>query len=81
MRITEMRSQVRAELAHIADWPQPEQSDLRMLYWSKRMHSLGKKAERNQSAFDVLQACIEILQPDYPSVHFQYDDAFFRGAS
>jgi hypothetical protein len=81
MRLTDMRSQVRMELAHITDWPKPQQSELRMLYWLRRMHGLGKKAQGNKTAFKVLQECIERLKQDYPDFEFQYDGAFFRGAS
>jgi len=78
MRLTEMRALVRAELAHIPDWPKPHQSELRMSYWLLRMHSLGKKARAEKSALEVLQECITVLRQQYPDVQFDYDAAFFR---
>jgi len=41
-KLKQMREKVMRELEHIPDWPKP-QKDLRMVYWSLRMHSLGKK--------------------------------------
>ncbi len=78
MHMTKMRSQVRAELAHIPDWPKPQQSELRMQYWARRMHSLGKKAQGEKTAFEVLQECLEHLKREYPEFQFQYDAAFFH---
>ena len=81
MRLEEMRAQVQAELEHIPGWPKEHQNKLRMLYWSSRMRSLGKKAERNQSALAVLQECIEFLRNADPNLEFQYDKAFFKAKS
>jgi hypothetical protein len=81
MRLEDMRAQVQAELEHIPGWPKEPQNKLRMLYWSNRMRSLGKKAERNQSALAVLQECIEFLRKADPHLEFQYDKAFFKAKS
>lgn len=78
MRLKEMRSQVQEELNHIPGWPKEPQNQLRMLYWSARMKSLGKKAEGNKTAFEVLQECIEFLRHADPKLEFAYDKTFFR---
>lgn len=77
MRLPEMRAKVRNELAHIPDWPAP-QRELRMVYWSMRMASLGRKRQVVGTALDVVRQSIDALQPHHPDHMFQYDDAFFR---
>jgi len=79
-----MREKVLEELEHIPSTPKP-QKDLRMIYWSRRMHSLGKKAEGNKSARQVLDECVNFLREyggsfllkgsDY---EFLYDKDFFK---
>ncbi len=76
MQLKEMLSQVGAELAYIPDWPEP-QGELRMLYNVKRMRSLGKKAERKNTRFQVLEQSIQQLKGDYPNYEFKYDREFF----
>ena len=83
-KLIQMREKVLKELKHIPDWPKP-QKDLRIAYWSYRMHSLGKKAKVKKSAKEVLDGCIEHLRKrggvylqksnDY---EFQYDKEFFQ---
>ena len=46
MELPKMREQVLTEMAHIPNWPKPQQSFLRSHYWIVRMNSLGKKAEK-----------------------------------
>lgn len=72
-----MRAKVRNELAHIPDWPAP-QRELRMVYWSKRMASLGRKRQVEGTALDVVRRCIDTLKPHHPDHAFQYDEEFFR---
>ena len=55
-----MQEKVKAELEHIPDWPEP-QGELRMIYQTRRMHSLGKKAVSKQTAKEVLKECISGL--------------------
>jgi hypothetical protein len=71
-----MQQLVNEELKHIPDEPGP-QNELRMNYQTRRMHSLGKKAESKQTAKDVLAACIARLKADYPDFQFKYDEDFF----
>jgi hypothetical protein len=71
-----MRVKVRAELAHIPDYPAP-QGDLRMVFWSMRMASLGRKRQVVGNAMEVLQQAIATVQPHHPHHKFQYDEAFF----
>lgn len=83
-KLKQMREKVLKELEHIPDWPKP-QKDLRITYWSYRMHSLGKKAKVKKSAKEVLDECIKNLRKhggvylqkssDY---EFQYDKGFFQ---
>ena len=72
-----MQEKVKEELKHIPDWPEP-QNELRMIYQTSRMRSLGKKAERKQTAKEVLERCISRLKDDYPDFHFLYDENFFN---
>lgn len=83
-KLKQMREKVLKELKHIPDWPKP-QKDLRITYWSYRMHSLGKKAKVKKSAKEVLDESIKHLRKhggvylqkssDYK---FQYDKEFFQ---
>ncbi len=82
-RLIAMRKKVKDELNHIPSSPKP-QRDLRMVYWSFRMNSLGKKAERLKARGEVLSECIKHLKKhggcyidkgsDY---EFVYDKKFF----
>ena len=81
MRLTEMRSQVREELARIPDWPKPQQSELRMRYWARRMHSLGKKGSSDTGPSQILRECLNDLRRDYPDFVFLYDQTFFQPES
>ena len=76
-KLRQMRQIVREELEHIPSWPEP-QGELRMMYWARRMHSLGKKAKFGQNAKEVLEECITHLGRDYGSNYkFEYDKIFF----
>ncbi len=68
---------VSEELKHIPDWPEP-QNYLRMNYHTRRMNSLGKKAECEQTAKEVLEECISDLKDDYPDSQFLYEEDFFN---
>ncbi|HUU18147.1 MAG TPA: hypothetical protein VMW72_13435 [Sedimentisphaerales bacterium] len=72
-----MREMVKEELEHIPDWPEP-QNELRMIYWTRRMHSLGKKAKSEQTAKEVLEECISDSKTKYPDFQFLYDESFFN---
>ena len=72
-----MQEKVKEELKHIPDWPEP-QNELRMIYQTRRMHSLGKKATSKQTAKEVLKKCISYLEPEYPDFQFKYDEDFFN---
>jgi len=83
-KLKQMREKVLKELEHIPDWPKP-QIDLRMAYWSYRMHSLGKKAKVKKSAKEVLDESIRHLRKHGGSYlqkssdyEFQYDKEFFQ---
>ncbi len=80
MRLPEMREKVRAELAHIPDWPAP-QRELRMVYWSMRMASLGRKRQVEGNALDIVQRSIATLKDHHPAHTFQYDEGYFRSAA
>lgn len=51
---------------------------LRMLYWSTRMNSLGKKAEVANCRTAAMRSCLEFLKKQHPDAEFVYDKAFFR---
>jgi len=76
-KLKKMQEKVNEELKHIPDWPDP-QGELRMIYQTRRMHSLGKKAERKQTAKEVLEKCISDLKPKHPDYKFIYDEDFFN---
>ena len=80
MTLKEMREKVLNELEYVDKRPKLQQSELRAAYWSKRMHSLGKKAKGEKTAFEVLQECIEFIQREYPGFEFRYNKTFFRKA-
>lgn len=77
MKLIDMRAKVRAELAHIPDWPEP-QRELRMLYWNLRMASLGRKRQVEGTALDIVERCIDRLRSDHPDHTFEYDAAYFK---
>ncbi len=77
-KLKQMREIVLGELGHIPKWPEP-QGDLRMVYWSRRMHSLGRKVNRQKTAKEVLEESIAYLRRDYPDFRFEYDERFFSG--
>jgi len=78
-KLKQMREIVLAELKHIPKWPEP-QRELRMVYWSLRMHSLGRKVDRQKTAKEVLEESIASLKRDYPDFEFEYDEQFFSGS-
>lgn len=80
MKLTDMRAKVRTELAHIPDWPQP-QGDLRMVYWSRRMASLGAKQREAGTPLEIVRRCIAQLEPDHPGHQFEYDESYFQSIS
>ena len=78
MKQAEMRAIVDAELEHIPGFPGEHQNLLRAAYNMARMHSLGKRATKKQTASDVLQDCIEALKKENPDARFYYDKDFFE---
>ncbi|MFQ6115843.1 MAG: hypothetical protein ACE5NG_17420 [bacterium] len=78
-KLKQMREIVLGELEHIPKWPEP-QGELRMIYWGRRMHSLGRKVNRQKTAKEVLEESITSLRRDYPDFKFQYDEQFFNKA-
>ena len=78
-RAKRMREKVLKELEHIPDWPQP-QKELRMEYWKRRMHSLGKKMKMRKTAKEVLEESINGLRESHPDFKFEYDQEFFNKA-
>ena len=78
MKQAEMRAIVDAELEHIPGFPGEHQGLLRAAYNMARMHSLGKRATKKQTASDVLQDCIEALKKENPDARFYYDKDFFE---
>lgn len=76
-KLKQMREIVLKELEHIPKWPHP-QEELRMVYWSLRMHSLGRRVDRPKTAKEVLEESINFLRTDYPNSTFRYDINFFN---
>ncbi len=78
MERTRIRTIVDTELRHIPKTRGRCQGLLRMAYNMARMHSLGRRATKNQTAFDVLQDCIAVLKKTNPGARFYYDKGFFE---
>ena len=76
-KLKEIQEQIKEELNHIPRGNTP-QNELRMLYWSLRMHSLGKKAKANETKEEVLKKSIEAIKKDYPDFVPQFDEKFFK---
>lgn len=79
-KLKEMTKRVNEELKHIPKWPEP-QGALRLIYWSRRMHSLSQKVVPKQTAKEVLEGCIACLRNDYPNFEFKYEIEFFNQQS
>ena len=78
MKQAEMRAIVDAELKHIPNSSGEHQGLLRAAYNAARMHSLGKRATKKETAFDVLQDRMEALRKENPDARFNYDKDFFE---
>ena len=79
-KLKTMQEQVKDELEHIPDWPEP-QGELRLLYNAYRMHSLSEKVAPKQTAKQVLDKCISRVKEDYPDFQPKYDEDFFNKRS
>lgn len=78
MERTKLRTIVDTELKHIPKTQGEYQGLLRLAYNIARMHSLGKRATKKQSALDVLQDCIKLLTKDDSDACVYYDKEFFE---
>lgn len=78
MSLPEMRELVQQEMDHLPRWPKAQQSILRLLYWSLRMNSMGKRAVVANDRSAVLRKCLDDLAKDHPGKEFDYDKAFFK---
>ena len=76
-KLKQMRDIVLKELEHVPKWPEP-QAELRMVYWSRRMNSLGKRVNRQKTAKEVLEESIDFLKEEYPNFRFTYNAEFFN---
>jgi hypothetical protein len=76
-KLKEMRKRVLEELEHIPDWPEP-QNELRLIYWRRRMRSLGGKAKERKTAKEVLMESIKRLRESYPNYEPVYDKGYFE---
>lgn len=72
-----MREYVLNKLNYIPKKQLP-QGELRAMYWTQRMHSLGRKSIVTKTAREVLESCITYLRKDYPNFKFKYDKRFFK---
>lgn len=72
-----MRQIVLEELEHIPKGNNA-QNELRLVYFNKRMHSLGKKAKKEKTAKDILLESIAIIKNEYPNFKPIYDEDFFK---
>lgn len=77
MDVKQMRAIVAEELKHIPKHPKPIQGELRMVYQTLRMNSLGKKAEREKTARDVLLEAVKTVKTANPAAKLEYGKEFF----
>lgn len=76
MKLNQMREKVKGELSHIPRWDF-NQNMLRQAYWSLRLHSLGKKSEREKTKEEVLIEVTELIKKDNPNFYPRFDEKFF----
>jgi hypothetical protein len=71
-----VRKTVLEELEHIPKGGDA-QNELRLIYFNRRMHSLGKKGEK-KTAKEILMESVARVKEDYPNFEREYDDEFFK---
>lgn len=52
-----------------------------MVYWSRRMASLGAKQREEGTPLEIVGRCIAQLEPDHPGHEFEYDESYFQSIS
>ena len=52
-----------------------------MVYWSRRMASLGAKQREVGTPLEIVRRCIAQLEPDHPGHEFEYDESYFQSIS
>jgi hypothetical protein len=77
-KLKAMRQRVLKELEHIPKGNNA-QNELRLIYFNRRMHSLGKKMNEEKTAKDILMESIARIKEDYPNFEPVYDKEFFEG--
>lgn len=75
-KLKQMRDQVKREMELIPRGPEP-QMEFRMLYWTLRMRSLGKKG-RGETRTEVIKQAREHLRKYYPNFVPAYDVNYFK---
>ena len=75
-KVIEMRKKVKSELENIpkGGWPQ---NYLRSAYSALRLHSLGKRAEKEMTPREVLEGSIDIVKKNYPDFEPTCNADFF----
>ncbi len=76
-KVAKMRALVKEELKHIPRGSLA-QNFLRNVYAALRMHSLGKKAEKEMTPREVLLESIELTKRSFPDFEPKYDQQFFK---
>jgi hypothetical protein len=79
-KLKTMRQKVLDELSHIPKG-NSAQNELRLIYFNRRMHSLGKRANNEKTAKDVLMESIARIKEEYPNFEPVYDKEFFESES
>jgi len=77
-KLKTMRQIVLEELEHIPKG-NDAQNELRLIYFNRRMHSLGRKAKEKKTAKNVLAESIARIKEEYPNFEPEYDKEFFEG--
>ncbi len=75
-KVIEMRKKVKSELEYIPRGGMP-QNLLRSAYSAMRMHSLGKKAEKEMTPKEVLEKSVEMVKKNYPDFEPSCNKGFF----
>lgn len=79
-KLKKMRQITLEELEHIPKG-NDAQNELRLIYFNRRMHSLGRKEKEKKTAKDVLMESIELTKREYPNSELIYDKEFFDNRS
>ncbi len=77
LTLAAMRELVLDEMEYIPRRPKEQQSRLRLIYWSMRMNSLGKKGEIPNDKHAVMKQCLAEPKKLHPDEEYVFDREYF----